>query len=740
MNPSMNKYALFALGLATLWVSGCATTGEQSARGVEQFDPVPPIAAGSETLEAVAPRSVTDLLRDADMAFQAANAAQEAGDEEAALRQYVLMLELLTEADLDPKIFYSLRDEFGSILNQSTQQASLYQPRQYSPLESNEYSTDDLRNFSIPFPIPEQVLAEIDRIQNSYPKNFQTFLDRSHKYLPYIQQQFREAGLPEELSYLALVESGFQPKIVSRAGAGGMWQFMRPTARRFDLRVDSYVDERYDWMSSTRAAIEYLTVLNKEFAGSWPLALTAYNMGEGGLARAIASNGGERDLFRLIETPPASYRIRLETKRYFPKFIATLIVARSPEKYGFKSNPQPPQQLVHMPVSGIYALNDLDKSLGYPEGTLAQLNPALLNETTPPSGSFRLLVPAQDRTRFASALRNTPKLKYAGGTHKVKRGETVSQIAARYGVSATQLMSLNGVRSARSLRAGQTLKLPGYHTTAKGGAPSSTATAATGSAPASTPSRGAAPTYTVKSGDTLYDIAMAHRVSVNDLQKWNNKGRRSRLRVGEKLYVGEASTTVASGTVRATGHHTVRAGEYPAKIARDYGIPVKDFLAWNNLGSQSTIKVGDTLIVSAATGNTPAPAPESAPAEPAAASERSSAPASPPKMHTVRKGESASVIASKYGIKTRDFLAWNGLTSRSILRVGKSYAVSPGQGDTVAASSEGEKELTHTVARGQNPTTIARRYGVKISDLFKWNKWPKNHVLQPGDRVIVRKG
>lgn len=739
----MKNYALLALCLASLWVSGCATTGE-TARGVEQFDPVPPVAAGSETLEAVQPRSVTDLLRDADQAFQAANEAQESGDEEAALRQYVLMLELLTEADLDPRVFYSLREEFGAILDQSTQQASLYQPRRYSPLDNEDVSEGDLRNFQIPFPVPEQVLAEIDRIQNSYPKNFQTFLDRSHKYLPYINERLREAGLPEELGYLALVESGFQPKIVSRAGAGGMWQFMRPTARRFNLRVDSYVDERYDWVSSTDAAIQYLTTLNKEFYGSWPLAITAYNMGEGGLARAMAANGGDRDLFRLIETPPASYRIRLETKRYFAKFIATLIVARSPERYGFKVNGQTPERVVHVPVTGIYALNDLDESLGYPQGTLARLNPALLNETTPPSGTFRILVPAKDRTRFASALRETPKLKYAGGSHKVKRGETISQIATRFGVSASELMRLNGVRSARYLRAGQTLKIPGYHGDGQGGGTSeaSTAVATKSNAP---PSPGGAPTYTVKPGDTLYDIAMAHRVSVTDLQAWNNKGRRSRLRVGEKLHVGDdGGAGTAGDSVRATRRHTVRAGEYPAKIARNYGISLKEFLQWNNLGARSTIKVGDELVVGAASApespgdnvaSNAAPEPESTRVASA------ETPRSNPKMHTVQRGESASVIAEKYGIRTREFLALNGLTSRSILRAGKTYIVSA-DGNAVAASSEAEadKETTHTVARGQNPTTIARAYGVKISDLFKWNKWPRNHVLHPGDRVIIRKG
>lgn len=720
-------------------LSGCTTTG-QTARGSAQFDPVPPVAAGSQALDSVTPRTVTDLLRDADQAFQAANAAQESGDEEAALRQYVLMLELLTEADLDPKIFYSLRKEFGNILTTSTQHASLYQPRRHSPLDEDAYTPGEFGDFEIPFPLPERVLAEIDQIQNGYPKNFQTFLDRAQKYLPHIQKRLREEGLPEDLAYLALVESGFQPKIVSRAGAGGMWQFMRPTARRFDLRVDSHVDERYDWQSSTEAAIDYMKVLYKEFDGNWPLALTAYNMGEGGLARAIASNGGERDIWALIETPPASYRIRLETKKYFARFVATMIVARSPERYGFEINEQPAEETVQIPVKGLYALSDLDREMGYPAGTLASLNPALLNETTPPNGGYHVLVPARDRTKFASAIQSTPKMRFASGSYKVKRGETVSQIASRHGLSASELMRINGIRSARSLRAGQNLKLPGaYAANAQGGSAPVTASSEpeqesvtvakkeARAASAASVGRGK-PSYEVKPGDTLYDIAKAHQVSVSDLQSWNNKGRHSRLRVGETLYVGATAAAPAPGKTL----HEVRAGEYPAKIARDYNIALKDLLRWNNLGAQSTIKVGDKLVVAAA-----APETESRPS--GHVGTNADVPGLPA-THTARKGESASVIAQQHGIKTSEFLAWNGLTKSSVLRAGKTYRVQPPEAGSGAAAESTPKEVVHKVARGQNPTTIARRYGVKLSDLFKWNNWPKGHVLHVGDEVVIRKG
>ena len=810
--PSMKNYhfpTLSILTLTMLFVSGCATSSKTTSLDTEQFEPLPAVAAVDAQDVApgdgTTPRSVTDLLREADKAFQAANTAQESGDEEAALRQYVLMLELLTEADLDPKIFYLLREEFGAILNGSTQHASLYQPRPYSPLDDGAVaqpapthtSPGDLSAFEIPFPLPEPVLQEIDKIQNGYPKNFQIFLDRSHKYLPHIRQRLRESGMPEELAYLALIESGFQPKIVSRAGAGGMWQFMRPAAQRFNLRVDSHVDERYDWISSTDAAIEYMKVLYDHFDGSWPLALSAYNMGEGGLERAIAANGGETDLWTLIETPPASNRIRLETKEYFARFVASVIVAHSPERYGFTINAVPGEELVKVPVNGAFSLSRLDQHMGYTDGTLARLNPALLNETTPPSGNYHVLVPKTDTERFASALTTAEPVtvQYAGGNYKVKRGETVSQIATRHGISATELMRINGIRSARGLRAGETLKLPDGASEGKGGAevldaapieeiqvaknddakPASTRKA-------SNLSRGAKASYTVKSGDTLFDIAKAHKVSVADLQSWNNKGRRERLKVGESLQVGdtvvsepepaaaETSETVVASAGGSGEFHEVQPGEYPAKIARDYDVPLRDFLAWNNLGSKSTIKVGDKLVVAAGTPEQPREGVKEAPKakevvdapkakEP---EEMKMASAEPVKKaskekpvgttagvpgakatHTVKKGESASVIAEKYGVKTSEFLAWNGLTAKSVLQAGKTYKVfAPGDGTPPSkrATAVTPDETIHKVTTGQNPTTIARRFGVKISDLFKWNEWPKNHVLQVGDTVVIRKG
>lgn len=761
MRNAVSLCVIAVLALAAV-VSGCA-------KDVKQFEPTPMARVDSARLEPVQPRSVTELLRDAEKAFNEANVAQEKGDHEAALRQYTLMLELLIEADLDPGIFYSLRGELGKVLDTSTQHASIFEQRR-----TNRFATEDfgpLAGYSelqIPFPLPERVLIEIDEIQDGYPKNFQAGLDRSQKYIPYIREEFRKAGLPEELVWVAMVESMFTPKIVSRAGAGGMWQFMKSTGHRYNLRQDSHVDERYNWQNATRAAIAYLKDLNEMFGGDWGLAVTAYNMGEGGLERAIADNGGDRDLWRLLETPPASNRIPLETKKYYPRFLATLIVASAPERYGFKINPQPPENTVRMPVKGMYALRDLNRAMQLPDGTLEFLNPDLIQRVTPPTGEYSVAVPVEHRQTFLAALQKVKTVQYAGGSHTVRRGETIASISGKYRVKQDELMRINGIRSPRSLQVGQRLKLPGGAEAVSEVVASNEPAQAVGGAPSKSDAPEHARTYRVRAGDTLFDIARANRVSVSELQRWNQLGRNARIQVGRTLYItdpalsaakiedeppAEATTpeaapakeeeSIQTAEAGETQYHEVKAGEYPAQIARNYGITLDEFLKENGLSANSTIRVGDRLRVhgTASTGNGSA----------AQYTEETKEVAE--LTHVVAKGDTPGGIAAKYKVATADLLAWNKLTSRSVLHIGDKLVIRTSDAgpakpaeptrlasakNAAAPQDEGER-IVHVVARGHNPTTIARRYGVDVSQLYRWNSWPKNHVLRVGDQVVLYK-
>lgn len=748
------KASLCVLLLGALAVTGCSSTGRTRSGGaVHQFAPVPRATVATENLDPVENRSVTELLHKAEDAYRRANEAQERGDKKEALQYYTQMMELLLDADLDPAVYYDLRKEFGSIIDKSHRQARL------SDRQRTARTFTGAGGISIPQPLPQRVLDEIDRIENVYPKNFQYGLNQYALYADYLRGELKKAGLPEDLVWVAMIESHFTPKIVSRAGAGGMWQFMRGTGQRYGLRVDSYVDERYDWQRSTAAAIEYLKMLYTTFDGDWALAVSAYNMGEGGLGRAIEANGGQRDLWALLDTPPASERIQDETKQYYAKFLAAMIVGSDPEAYGFTIPASAPENTVRMPVSGMYALGDLNAAMGLAPGTLARLNPELVREVTPPSGTHALAVPAEAQAKLSDAIKVVAQRRETVASHKVRKGDTIAQLAKKYGVSESDLMKTNKIRSARSLRVGQVLKLPNGAQPVN--EPAITTTVVAEDAPRTKEpvkvagGKGKATTYRVKAGDTLYDIARAHDVGIEDLRKWNGLDKKNAIYAGQnlKVYGDTAADTVQVAEAapakekpaakQATATHVVAAGEYPAKIARAYGMDLKELLALNQMKADATLHVGDKLkVASNGAAGSGAPSTEKSATKATKSTEKDV-------YHKVAPGDTAYQIAQQYGVPLDKFLEWNGLNPSSVLRPGDTHVVhvdgsrvkhAAGEAEPAETESatDGNRE-THIVAKGQNPSSIAQRYGVKVSDLYRWNNWTKQHVLRVGDAVVYYK-
>ncbi|MEX2015066.1 MAG: transglycosylase SLT domain-containing protein, partial [Candidatus Hydrogenedentales bacterium] len=440
--------------------AGCATTSTDTGAGpAYQFDPIPVAEVGEEELAPVAPQTIEDLLRAANEHFEAANSAQAKDDHTEALRHYTMMLEQLIEADLDPTVFYQLRSEFARILDSAEGDTRLVKRSELPPWSVQASApTRSGTRLEYPNPLNQNVLTEISEIEEGYPKNFLRGLERSHRYLPYIQSEFLKAGLPSDLVWLAMVESQFTPRINSRVGAGGMWQFMPGTARRFGLTIDSYVDERYDWKKSTQAAITYLTQLHEMFNGSWPLAVSAYNKGEYGMERAVAMGGGERDLWRLMEITPAANHLPQETRKFYPRLLASAIVAENPRQYGFTPSYETPERSVYVPVSGSLKLTDLEEAAKLPKGTLVALNPQLIRGVTPPGRTTDISVPVEKRALVIAATKATPQA--PTGTHVVRRGETLAALAQQHGVTVDALMEENDIKSARKLRVGQRLVIP----------------------------------------------------------------------------------------------------------------------------------------------------------------------------------------------------------------------------------------------------------------------------------------
>ncbi len=310
--------------------------------------------------------------------------------------------------------------------------------------------------FSVEHP---RVQSFLGRYQTSLRSTIQQALDRGSKYFPRIARILAEEGVPAELAYLPIVESGFSMHAVSHAGAVGPWQFVRGTGQRYGLRIDGYVDERRDPVKATRAAARYLRDLYERF-GDWHLALAGYNSGEGNIER-IQNWKGCEDYWEMSDR---GY-LPNETQEFVPRFLAAVEVATSPEEYGFEVPPADPPRFETVEVTRPISLKAVAQLSGSDEGTIRELNPALNRGVVPPQG-YRIRLPKGTREQFQVALASyrEPEPVSPGPSsrriHRVRRGDTLQTIAKRYRVSTQELMRANGMRASRALKAGQELRIP----------------------------------------------------------------------------------------------------------------------------------------------------------------------------------------------------------------------------------------------------------------------------------------
>lgn len=313
--------------------------------------------------------------------------------------------------------------------------------------------------FNIPefFLINERVEESLRYFLGPRREHFARWLSRMSRYTPAMQAILREQGLPEDLVYVAMVESGFNPHAYSRARAVGPWQFMLGTARLYGLRVDWWIDERRDSIKATHAAARYLKDLHDEL-GSWYLAAAAYNSGIGRIRRAIRE-AGTRDFWELAN---GRYLPR-ETRDHIPRIIAAALIAKEPEKYGFTEIPyQEPLAFELVEVPDATDLKVVARAAGMGYEDVVELNPELRRWATPPQyANYRLKIPPGRKVAFErnfAAIPLSERLTFR--RHRVRWGETLSEIALRYGTSVRPIMELNGLRDPRRLRAGKTIIIP----------------------------------------------------------------------------------------------------------------------------------------------------------------------------------------------------------------------------------------------------------------------------------------
>ena len=437
-----------ALLSAALW---CAAGAWASTRAPQEPpEEAPPADASLETADALPAIDPEALQQQALDLCEAASAALDRGEPAAAVEALDRAYELMLSLPGDDETTLQAKEDVRRLVADLLQRA--YRP--HSRAASEPPSLD----LGLPLVDNAHVRREIQSFTGPEREVFLEAYARSGLYRPMILAKLREHGLPSQLSWLPLVESLFKVRALSHAGALGLWQFIRSTGQRYGLSRDEWVDLRLDPERSTDAALAYLADLHAAF-GDWPKALAAYNCGEAGVARRQRGAGGDyQDFWDLYE------RLPFETRRYVPRFIATLMILEDPGRYGLTlPEPLTPASTpVLVKVARAVDLDRLDAALGLEKGTLRELNPALRSGATPPR-PWDLAVPDGRQERVAAAVQALPEFKRplpSATMHRVRSGETLGAIARRYGVSVRAIVAANGLRNAHRLRRGQVLRIP----------------------------------------------------------------------------------------------------------------------------------------------------------------------------------------------------------------------------------------------------------------------------------------
>jgi membrane-bound lytic murein transglycosylase D len=506
----------------------------------------------------------SEILEDALSAYQDAQIAWNRTDIDTALAALDDAYSLLLQLDIPQE----------SPLNQEKNDLRLLIAQRIQEIYASHLIAVGENHQSIPLVENQDVLAEIKSFQTVERKYFEDAFRRSGLYREMILEELRKEAMPEELSWVPIFESGFKVNAYSRARALGLWQFISSTGYRFGLKRTRWIDERMDPEKSTRAAIQYLKELHS-FFGDWTTALAAYNCGEFRVQRLIRNQrinylDNFWDLYKLLPR---------ETARFVPRFIATLLIINNPKKYGMAlPTPEPSIRYETVEIYQPVKLSTLSKNLGLSTDELDNLNPELRHNSTP-EGEYSLKVPEGYGEKTLAAIDLTPRWIPPEATysvHYVRKGETVGGIARRYRTSISAIARLNSLNRRYTIYPGQRLKVPGL-------SGSSTSTAS----PRELVREGEKLIYVVKRGDSLYQIAHSFNTSVQEIKTQNNLGSNT-LQVGQKL-------TIQSGNLTGATQYTVKSGDTPYEIAKKFGMNLSLLLTLNGLNSRSKIYPGQKL-------------------------------------------------------------------------------------------------------------------------------------------------